>query len=107
MIISCGAIVIENVFVPVCTGVDESVTVTTTLLLVPAAVGVPPITPVEALIDNPVGCPLKAQVNGAVPPAAVSEALYAAPTAPAGNDVVVMAGGPLFIVRCRKTDTDC
>jgi hypothetical protein len=44
-------------------------------VLVPAAVGVPPITPVEALIDSPAGRPVADQVKGVVPPVVVTGAL--------------------------------
>jgi len=73
VMMSFGAIVIENFFVAVCAvGVDESVTVTTTLLLVPAAVGVPLMTPVEGLMLSPVGWPLKAHVRVPTPFVAVT-----------------------------------
>lgn len=55
-------------------GVDESVTITVTLL-VPAAVGVPVICPVPAFIVNPAGKPVACHVYGVVPPAATTPAL--------------------------------
>jgi len=61
-------IVIEKVTVAVWgVGVPESVTVTTTLNG-PAAVGVPLITPVDALIVRLAGRPAAENVNGGVPP---------------------------------------
>ncbi len=55
-------------------GDEESVTVTVTVL-VPAAVGVPLICPVLALIAKPAGNPAALHVYGPVPPAAASAAL--------------------------------
>jgi hypothetical protein len=49
----------EKVLLAVCgVGVAESVTLTTTLLLVPAVVGVPLITPVLGVIVRPAGNPV-------------------------------------------------
>ena len=73
--VSPEPIVIEKFAVAVCAGDAESVTVTTTLLLVPAAVGVPLMTPVEALIVNPAGWPLIDHVYAPVPPVATTAAL--------------------------------
>jgi hypothetical protein len=47
----------------------------TLAVLVPAAVGVPLITPVEVLIDSPAGRPVADQVNGVVPPVVVTGTL--------------------------------
>ncbi len=52
----------------------ESFTVTFAVL-VPEAVGVPLMTPVEALIVSPAGRPVADQVYGVVPPVAVTGAL--------------------------------
>jgi hypothetical protein len=52
----------------------ESFTVTFAVL-VPAAVGVPVITPVLALIVSPAGRPVADHVYGVVPPVAVTGAL--------------------------------
>ena len=49
---------------------------------VPAVVGVPLMTPVEALIDRPVGRPVAENVYGGVPPLADSVRLTAVPTVP-------------------------
>jgi hypothetical protein len=61
----------------------ESVTWMVRLEL-PEVVGVPAISPVDVLRDNPAGrLPLAIdQVYGAVPPPAVSDELYAPPTMP-------------------------
>ena len=73
---SFGAMVIEKVAGALnAVGVVESVTVTTTLLLVPAVCGVPLITPVDELIDKPDGRPVADQLYGVVPPAATTVAL--------------------------------
>ncbi len=66
-------------------------TVTLTVL-VPAAVGVPLITP-AVLIVRPAGRPVAVQVYGDVPPLAASVALYDVPTAPGDNDAVVTVTG--------------
>jgi len=55
-------------------GSVESVTVTVTVL-VPAAVGVPVICPVLALIVSPAGNPAAPHVYGVAPPTAASAAL--------------------------------
>ena len=70
-------------------GLVESVTVTTAVLL-PAVVGLPPITPVDALMLRPVGSPVADQVYGVVPPLAATVALYAVPTTPPGSGEVVV-----------------
>jgi hypothetical protein len=68
-------IVIEYVCCAVCgVGVPESVTVTTTLEAVPAADGVPLITPAEDMV-RPAGKPVAVNVYGAVPPVAVTVAV--------------------------------
>jgi hypothetical protein len=61
---------------------------------VPAALGVPLITPVPDASDNPAGSEpdVIAHVYGAIPPAPVSVAEYAVPTVPLGSDVVVIVG---------------
>ena len=62
-------------------------TARTVTLLVPPAVGVPLITPVLELIDNPEGnAPaLILHTNGALPPLAARPLLYAAPTVALAN----------------------
>ena|ERR1035438_5035496 len=60
--------------VAVCCGIAESFTVTATVLL-PAVAGVPPISPVEALIERFAGNPVADQVKDPVPPLALSVAL--------------------------------
>jgi hypothetical protein len=71
-------------------GVLESVTVTVKSAL-PAAVGVPEITP-ELLSVSPAGSApaVSVQVKGVTPPLAVRVSLYAVPTMPSGNRLVVM-----------------
>ena len=84
-----------------CTGMLESVTVMLNEL-VPGAVGVPLITPVEGAIDNPAGSPLAEKVNGGVPPVVVTVTPgYATPTVPFGSDggVICNAGGAITIDR--------
>ncbi len=67
--------VIEKVFEAVCgVGEPESVTVTVTGL-VPAAVGVPVICPVLALMLRPAGNPVADQLKAGVPPEASTVAL--------------------------------
>ena len=58
---------------------------------VPVAPGVPVMAPEVALMAKGDGSPVADQVNGVVPPAATTGALYAKPTAPLGSDVVVIA----------------
>ena len=73
---SFGAMVIEKVAGELkAVGVVESVTVTTTLLLVPGVCGVPLITPDDGLIDKPDGRPVADQLYGDVPPAALTVVL--------------------------------
>ena len=55
-------------------GVEESVRVIATVL-VPAAEGLPLMTPVDALMFNPAGRPVAAQVYGVLPPVPVSVTL--------------------------------
>jgi len=83
-------IVSEKVAVAVCCGVPESFTVTTTLAFVIAAMGVPVIAPVDALIERVVGSPVADQVSAPVPPVAVTVKLYAVPIVPLGREVVVI-----------------
>jgi hypothetical protein len=66
--------VMDRVAVAVCCGVPESFTVTLAVL-VPATVGVPLITPVVALIDNPAGRLVADQVYDVTPPVAATGAL--------------------------------
>ena len=71
-------------------------------VVVPGLVGIPLITPVDALIDNPAGRPLANHEYGVAPPLALTVALYAEFTAPDGNVVVVIAtgvGGVMVIQR--------
>jgi hypothetical protein len=76
-------IVIERAFVAFCAGLSESVTLTVKEK-VPGVVGVPEITPVEALRASPGGREpaLIAHVYGLFPSAAVSVAEYDVPTLP-------------------------
>jgi hypothetical protein len=57
---------------------------------VPAAVGVPAIVPVSARVKPAGNVPLSMLHVMGVPPVAVSVWLYAVPTVPFGNDVVVI-----------------
>jgi hypothetical protein len=57
----------------------------------PAELGVPVMAPVALLMDRPPGRLVALKVYGVVPPAAATGLLYAAPTAPAGSAVVVIA----------------
>ena len=78
-------------------GLVESVTVIAAVL-VPAALGVPVITPV-ALIESPAGKPVAVNVYGAVPPFAPTVgAVYATPTTPAGSEVVVNPSGVTIVI---------
>lgn len=75
--------------------VRESESITCGVKLnVPAAVGVPDITPVEEAKVKPGGSvPVTLQVKGAVPPLRWRVWLYGVPTVPLGSEVVVMFGG--------------
>ena len=88
-----AAIVTENVLVTVCAAVSEACSVTE---VVPAAVGVPEMTPVEVLSVRPAGRPpaLIAHVYGPVPPAAVAVWLYAVPTCPPASAEVEIESSP-------------
>ena len=90
----CGAAAtaILKAFVPVLFAASFTCTVNDT---VPAAVGVPEITPVDATRFNPAGNvpALTLQLYGVVPPLACSVVEYAVPAVPPGNDVVVTVGG--------------
>lgn len=99
-------IVMDRFAIAVCpVGVVESVTVSVTGL-VPAAVGVPVIWP-DAFIERPAGKPVAEKVYGGAPPAALTLALYAEPTVPAAREVVVIAGGPVVMVRVRFACAVC
>jgi hypothetical protein len=56
-------------------GVLESVTLKVTGVDVTAVVGIPPIAPVDGLIDSPAGKPVADQEYGVVPPVASTVAL--------------------------------
>ena len=73
MVSAGGSMVIDSACVSVCGGLSLSVTCTVKLE-VPAAVGVPLIWPVEALIDSPEGSVPEEtdQVYGVVPPVALT-----------------------------------
>jgi hypothetical protein len=72
-----------------CGGVPESVTVTVRVA-VPAADGVPLITPVEEFNVKPCGVPVICQLWAPVPPVAVSVCEYGTPTMPWLSAVVVI-----------------
>jgi hypothetical protein len=61
VMVNCELMVIARFADAVCCGFPESFTVTFAVL-VPGAVGVPLITPLLALIDNPAGRPVADQV---------------------------------------------
>ena len=87
-----AATVMLKVLVPVLLAASFTCTVNDT---VPAVVGVPEITPVDATKFNPAGNvpALTLQLYGVVPPLACSVVEYAVPAGPPGNDVVVTVGG--------------
>ncbi len=98
--------VMERVAVAVCCGVPESFTVTVALL-VPDTVGVPLITPVPALIVNPVGRPVADQVYDVTPPVAATVALYGTFLVPeVSGDVVVMVSCELMVI-AKFADAVC
>src|SRR4051812_8914775 len=73
-------------------GLVESVTCNVTVR-VPAEVGVPLMTPVVALIVNPAGKFVTAQVYGLVPPVAAKVAPYDVPVIAGDNELVVIVSG--------------
>ena len=89
---AAAATAILNTFVPVLFAASVTRTVNDT---VPAVVGVPEITPVDAAKLNPAGSApaLTLQLYGVVPPLACSVVEYAVPAVPPGSDVVVTVGG--------------
>src|SRR5271165_4788228 len=91
-------IVIDSAAVFDTAGTSESVTFTVKFV-VPAAVGVPLIAPVDAFSVNPAGkLPTDiAQLYGVVPPVAANVCEYPPPTGPFANDavVIVSVGGPI------------
>ena len=88
----CAATVIFNTFVPVLFAASVTCAVND---IVPAAIGVPEIAPVDATRLNPAGSvpALTLQLYGAVPPLACSVLEYVAPTVAPGSEVVVTVGG--------------
>ena len=89
---AAAATAILNAFVPVLFAASVTCTVNDA---VPAVVGVPEITPVDATRLNPAGSvpALTLQLYGVVPPLACSVVEYAVPAVPPGKDVVVTVGG--------------
>ena len=89
---AAAATAILNAFVPVPFAASFTCTVNDT---VPAVVGVPEITPVDAARLKPAGSDpaLTLQLYGAVPPLACSVVEYAVPVVPPGSDTVVTVGG--------------
>jgi hypothetical protein len=67
---------------------------------VPAAVGVPVIAPVSARFKPAGNVPLSTLHVMGVPPVATSVRLYAVPTTPFGNDVVVIATAVIVMDNC-------
>src|SRR5436190_877182 len=93
VIVKPGLIVIVSPVVDAvwCVGLVESVAVMVTATGPPVAVvGVPLITPVPVLIDRPAGRPVAEYVYGAVPPLAVSDAVYVFPITPFGSGLLVI-----------------
>src|SRR2546430_12611330 len=68
-----------NVWLAVFCALSRTVAVTEK---VPAVVGVPEMTPLDALIDRPAGSPVAEKVYGGVPPEAERVRLVAVPTVP-------------------------
>jgi hypothetical protein len=101
VVIASGVVIVsEKVLVADCFGVLESVTLITTLLLVPATVGTPPIRPDALSMERPVGNPVADQLYGIVPPSACKGGFppYVTLIKPAGNgEVVVMVSKPLIV----------
>jgi hypothetical protein len=89
---AAAATAMLNTFVPVLFAASVTCTVNDT---VPAVVGVPEISPVDAARLNPAGNvpALTLQLYGVVPPLACSVPEYAVPTVPPVSDVVVTVGG--------------
>jgi hypothetical protein len=91
--VTAAATVILNDCAAVCgVGAVESITLTVKLN-VPAVVGVPEITPVDAAKLNPAGSipALTLQLYGVVPPLACNVVVYAVPTVPPGSDAAVVS----------------
>src|ERR1035437_10387037 len=78
-----------------------------TTLVVPTAVGVPEITPVELFSVNPAGSGVAVHEYAGEPPVALSCVVYAVPLTPFGSDVVVIAKGCVKIVSCRIACAVC
>ena len=76
VVMTSGATIVSDRFLVAvrCVGFVESVTVTATVL-VPVAVGVPPMTPLAASMLNPAGKPEADHAYGVVPPLALTGAL--------------------------------
>jgi hypothetical protein len=106
VIVRAGVIVSDRLRVALAlVGLVESVTVTFTVL-VPAAVGVPPIAPVAVLSVTPAGKPVADQVYGALPPVAASVTLYGEFTTPPGSVAVeIVKAGAIVSDRFLVADT--
>src|SRR6202011_2139593 len=92
VVIASGATVTTmlNALAAACCGVLESFAFIVKFD-VPAAVGVPEITPVAVFSVRPAGNPpIKVHVIGAVPPLVASGWLYAVPTVPLGSEAVLI-----------------
>jgi hypothetical protein len=72
--------------VAACCGIDESATETLMDVNVPIVAGTPLMTPVVGAIASPRGSPVAENVNGGVPPVAVTVALYGIPCIAGGSD---------------------
>jgi hypothetical protein len=110
VIVSAVMIVILSCFVAVCAvGTEESVAFTVNVV-VPAAVGVPVMAPVLAFRlahDGSVPAEML-HVTGGVPPAVCSVApVYAWPTTPLGNAVVLTESGVATMVMLSACVADC
>ncbi len=82
------ATVMENDCEAVCAiGEVLSVTVTVTFGLVPAAVGVPLITPVEELMLRPAGRPVAEKAYGVTPPLATGVMVHETPMEQEGDRI--------------------
>lgn len=77
-----------------CAELDESIAVTVSAVEFAAEAGVPLMVPALVLSDRPVGrLPLSVHVYGALPPLALSVAVYGAPMFPLGRVETVIVTG--------------
>src|ERR1035441_483731 len=104
-----GAMVSVRFTVAVCAEDPESVTLNVSGVAVTGVVGVPPISPVEALSAKPAGKvpAVSCHVKAPVPPVAARLWEYATPTWPLGRDVVVIVNVAGAMVRFKFTVAVC